>query len=257
MLATENGRPEPARSRREDHAPQRIVIVAEPDFLVECLAEVLKRHFPDHEVVVEDQAGEALRQHPRIRLILFHRMDAADIARMLRDLDVHAPSAASGVLIEDSRALDPILTLLAGDRHIDGILPLDVRLDVFLAGVDLLVKGGEHFPSALLRRLKSAGAPSGPAGVRRLLTQYADFAQPGGRESHLTTREVEILDLLCRGTQNKIIAHRLNLSENTVKAHVRNIYKNLRVKNRTEAAGFHFDKPHPAAGPARPPAARS
>lgn len=248
MLATETGRPEPARSRREDQGPQRIVIVAEPDFLVECLAEVLKRHFPDHEVVVEDEAGEMLEGDPPIRLILFHRRDAADITRVLRDLEVHAPSAAAGVLIEDSCALDPVLALLAGDRPIDGILPLDVRLDVFLAGVDLLVKGGEHFPSTLLRRLKSAGTDGA------LITQYADMA-PGGHDSHLTTREIEILDLLCKGTQNKLIAHHLSLSENTVKAHVRNIYKKLRVKNRTEAALFHFDKPHPAAGAARYPAA--
>lgn len=58
----------------------------------------------------------------------------------------------------------------------------------------------------------------------------------------LTTREVQILDLLCKGTQNKIIADRLHLSENTVKVHVRNIYKKMNVRNRTEAASRFFHK---------------
>ena len=50
----------------------------------------------------------------------------------------------------------------------------------------------------------------------------------------------QILDLICKGTQNKIIADRLGLSENTVKVHVRNIYKKMNVRNRTEAASRYF-----------------
>ncbi|MDI6835994.1 MAG: LuxR C-terminal-related transcriptional regulator, partial [Rhizobiaceae bacterium] len=40
--------------------------------------------------------------------------------------------------------------------------------------------------------------------------------------------------------QNKIIADRLGLSENTVKVHIRNIYKKMKVRNRTEAASYFF-----------------
>lgn len=225
-----------------------IVIVAQPDFLVECLVEVLRRHFPDHDVVIDENTDDLLREHQsRVRLVLFHHKSAADMARVLGDVGAHAPSSAVGVLIDDPRALDPILNLLAEDRHIDGILPLDVRLDVFLAGVELLLKGGEHFPSSLLRRLKAASAPPGgllgAPSASGIVKQYASFARLESHASHLTTREVEILDFLCKGTQNKLIAHSLGLSENTVKAHVRNIYKKLRVKNRTEAALRYFDNP--------------
>jgi len=55
---------------------------------------------------------------------------------------------------------------------------------------------------------------------------------------------VQILDLICKGTQNKIIADKLHLSENTVKVHVRNIYKKMNVRNRTEAASRFFNE-HP------------
>jgi DNA-binding NarL/FixJ family response regulator len=248
MLATENVKPGLPRARRGGNEQRLIVIVAESDFLVECLAEVLKRRFPDHDVLVDEESGDLLREHQsRIRLVLFYRRDAADIARVLRGVAANTPSTAVGVLIDDPRALDPVMKLLSEDQHIDGILPLDVRLDVFLAGVELLVKGGEHFPSALLQRLRSANTPPGTernrAGVNGIVKQYVNFVQLDAHDSHLTTREVEILDLLCKGTQNKLIAHRLSLSENTVKAHVRNIYKKLRVKNRTEAALRYFDGP--------------
>lgn len=246
MLATDTANPSPARSRREENRQQLIAIVGESDFLSECLAEVLKRRFPDHDVIADEETGELLREYQsQVRLVLIHRKTAAEISRMLSEVDLHAPSAAVGVLIDDPRALDPILGLLADDRHIDGILPLDVRLDVFLAGVDLLVKGGEHFPSALLRRLKSGDGPTvgrlAGSKMPGVLRHSANFGGSDLHESHLTTREVEILDLLCKGTQNKLIAHRLNLSENTIKAHVRNIYKKLRVRNRTEAALRYFD----------------
>ena len=44
------------------------------------------------------------------------------------------------------------------------------------------------------------------------------------------------MNALQQGKSNKIIAHELNMSESTVKSHIRNIMKQLQAKNRTEAA---------------------
>jgi two-component system nitrate/nitrite response regulator NarL len=52
----------------------------------------------------------------------------------------------------------------------------------------------------------------------------------------LTERETEILRMVVQGMGNKAIAGRLNLSEGTIKSHLRNIYRKLRVKSRPEAA---------------------
>lgn len=245
MLATEAMNPNPAQMSRGASGQRLIVVVAQPDFLVECLAEVLRRRFSGHDVVVDDDPELLREQEPRIRLLLFYRQDTAEIVRRLGGAEARNPSMSVGVLIDDPRGLDQNLKLMAEEQRIDGILPLDMRLDVFLAGVELLMKGGEHFPSALLRRLKSGNAPPGDAASVARVAEIADpginIAELDAHESRLTTREVEILDLLCKGTQNKLIAYRLKLSENTVKAHVRNIYKKLRVTNRTEAAMRYFD----------------
>ncbi len=53
---------------------------------------------------------------------------------------------------------------------------------------------------------------------------------------HLTPRQCEVLDLLCQGMSNKLIARKLSLSENTVRGHVQAILSFLQVSSRSEAA---------------------
>jgi DNA-binding NarL/FixJ family response regulator len=52
---------------------------------------------------------------------------------------------------------------------------------------------------------------------------------------HLTPRQCEVLDMMCRGMSNKLIARQLALSENTVRVHVQAILLFLRVTSRSEA----------------------
>ena len=52
----------------------------------------------------------------------------------------------------------------------------------------------------------------------------------------LTERETEILQSVVERKGNKAIANRLGLSEGTIKSHLRNIYRKLRVQTRAEAA---------------------
>jgi DNA-binding NarL/FixJ family response regulator len=51
----------------------------------------------------------------------------------------------------------------------------------------------------------------------------------------LTPREQEVLEMLAEGASNKTIAHRLSISEHTVKFHVSSIFGKLNVTTRTEA----------------------
>ncbi len=51
----------------------------------------------------------------------------------------------------------------------------------------------------------------------------------------LSDRELEVLDRLTEGLSNKLIAHRLNISEHTVKTHVASIFAKLGASSRTEA----------------------
>ena len=52
---------------------------------------------------------------------------------------------------------------------------------------------------------------------------------------HLSKTEIKIMELLEKGLSNKSISLQCGISENTVKFHLKNIYKKLEVHNRMEA----------------------
>ena len=52
------------------------------------------------------------------------------------------------------------------------------------------------------------------------------------RRYDLTPRELEIADLVCRGLENDRIAEHLAIRPGTVKAHVRNIYRKVKVSSK-------------------------
>lgn len=58
----------------------------------------------------------------------------------------------------------------------------------------------------------------------------------------LTAREQEILALVAKGYENKVIAFQLHISVFTVQNHLQNLYLRLGVQNRTQAASRYWQK---------------
>ena len=87
----------------------------------------------------------------------------------------------------------------------------------------------------------AAGHPAlTPELSRKVLKAFAEWDRPGGAEwrdpDALTERELEVLTLMTEGvTSNRQLARRLEVSENTVKFHVRNILDKLHLHNRAQA----------------------
>jgi len=80
-----------------------------------------------------------------------------------------------------------------------------------------------------------------PSVASKILTEFSLLAEGKGRkagrlEHGLTDREITVLKLVAEGKTNKEIANVLELSEKTVKNHVRNIFHKLHVYDRTQAA---------------------
>lgn len=75
------------------------------------------------------------------------------------------------------------------------------------------------------------------AAQRLLMVQRPPVPEPSAL---LSPREIEVLKLVATGLTNPEIAHQLNVSENTVRFHMRNIFEKLGVTNRTEAAAWYL-----------------
>jgi DNA-binding NarL/FixJ family response regulator len=72
---------------------------------------------------------------------------------------------------------------------------------------------------------------------RRLAVRVRPTRQPGP-EATLTSRELNIIDLIDGGLSNKEIARQLKISTATVKNHVHNILDKLKVRRRGAAAAL-------------------
>ncbi|WP_170295121.1 response regulator transcription factor [Paracoccus aestuariivivens] len=99
------------------------------------------------------------------------------------------------------------------------IFPLNVRLDVWLSIIKLIVHGGNYVcPEVITPRL------------------VEERAEPAADDTGLTQRQMDVLRLVADGQSNKRIADALGLSIHTVKLHLHNGSQRLGARNRTEAA---------------------
>ena len=113
-------------------------------------------------------------------------------------------------------AVDEALSVAARDGELDGVVLASAHGAELAAALGQVAAGHAVFPAGWLRQVRQSAASS-------------PLAQ-------LSPRQREVLELLSLGMDNDQIAARLYISRNTVKFHVRTIYRRLGVHNRVEAS---------------------
>ncbi|HMT44020.1 MAG TPA: response regulator transcription factor [Chakrabartia sp.] len=86
-----------------------------------------------------------------------------------------------------------------------------------------------------IREVHGGGSPISPIIARQLLRQLAPAGSAEEGDAALTPRETEVLGLLARGFSYGEIAAILSLSAQTIGTHVKNLYRKLEVRSRSEA----------------------
>ena len=200
----------------------------------------------------------------RVLLIDDHplfRLGAAQLIAAQDDFEVigEAAHCGDGVALADSlkpdlvlmelrigggQGLDALTQIVATDQGGDVIVltasdsEQDVLGAVRAGAKGYLLKDSE--PDEILQKLRLAarGYTVFTEPLMNLLLGVMRDGKPTTPASAdcLTSRERQILDLIAGGQSNKHIARELNISDGTVKVHVKNILRKLNLRSRLEAA---------------------
>jgi len=194
----------------------RILIIEDQDLYRCVLAESLLK-ITDVSNILEANSIETARniiskQASQLDLILLDQIlpDGHGIDFLI-EIKTMFPSTTIAIM---SACDDTELMQQALHAGAHGFIPKVIPTPIFLTAIKLILAGGTYIhPDLYDRTLPSQTAK-----------KY------GG--STLTKRQQEVLNLICDGLSNKLIAYQLNITEATVKAHITVILKHYAVSSR-------------------------
>lgn len=205
---------------REDPRPIRTVLVDDHALLREGLRALLDRH-PEVDVVgeagsVDAALAEVAHTAPDVVVVDLKLTAGTDYEgmRLISELKRWNPEIAVLVL---TTFLDDDLVMRAVRAGARGYVVKDVDTTELVRAIRALAGGGSAFD------------PRSSMIVMRAMSGERNTAE------ELTDREREVLRLLADGLSNAAIGKQLFISESTVKFHIRNVIRKLRVSKRTDA----------------------
>jgi DNA-binding NarL/FixJ family response regulator len=139
-------------------------------------------------------------------------MDGVEAIRRIRDLPDPPPVLVLTTYDSDAQILAAI------EAGAAGYLLKDAPRETLFASV---------------RSAAAGGSPIAPAVAARLVAHLQ--RDPGAEPEALSSREIEVVALVARGSSNREIARDLRISEATVKTHLIHIFGKLGVGDRTSA----------------------
>ena len=205
-----------------DVAVAAIVLIDARDFHRDCLARCLSlapgdyvMSFPcvDAFLAVSNSISASV-------IILSADKPAAAIVRQQLFQLKQAQNQVPTIILNDVDDPDEIVAAINSGAR--GYIPTSMPLQIAIEAIRLVKAGGTFVPASSLVAMRQ--------------TKLIDLAAPATKRASFTVRETAVVEALCRGKANKIIAYELKMRVSTVKVHVRNIMKKLKAKNRTEVA---------------------
>jgi NarL family two-component system response regulator LiaR len=207
--------------------PTRILLADDHAVLRQGTAELLRRE-PDLKVVGEAADGQ----------------QAIDMVRTLKPdiviMDVRMPVLSGIEATRRIRETSPAVQVLVLTAHDDDQYVFSL-LEAGASGYLLKTAPIGDLVRAI-RQVRDGESPLDPAIARKVVAHFSPDRKSSGPPDEanspkegLTAREVEVLQLLARGLNNRAIADELYISDRTVQAHLTSIFSKMAVTSRLEA----------------------
>jgi DNA-binding NarL/FixJ family response regulator len=209
-----------------DNRSMKLLIIDDHPVVRDGLAALLRQLGPEVTVLLADGATQGLgiaNDHRDLDVVLLDlTMPGSDGFAALHEFGRLQPQLPVVVLSSSEDPRDVRRALGLGAL---GYIPKSAPPQTILAAVRFVLAGNVYVPT-----LMAQDAPSTP-------NEAQDHSAPKSGLS-LTSRQIDVLRLLCEGRSNKEIGRTLGVSQKTVKVHVTAIFRALNVANRTQAAAM-------------------
>ncbi len=200
----------------------RVVIADDHPLYLAAIRVCLERLFVSVDIVEAGSLPEALgkmaQEAPPTLVLLDFSMPGMNGAQGVKAAVEKAGGAPVVVMSGVANRQDVGACVAAGAR---GFIPKTLEPNLFGAVLNMVVMGGSYIPAEYLER-------PAPVVPRRQVTE------PLSQE--MSSREVDVLEMLAKGCSNKEIARELKIQEVTVKLYLSRVFQKLGVRNRAQAA---------------------
>lgn len=156
----------------------------------------------------------------------------ADPAEAVESIREELPDVPVLVMAEALIPAEFSASLHAG---VSGYLLSDISKEALIHSIKLMLIGEKVFATELAKVWLSGGLEKRLHCAKKI-------------DHNLTGRESEILERLLEGDSNKLIARRLEITESTVKIHMKSLLRKINVQNRTQAAIWAMESGFSATG---------
>jgi two-component system nitrate/nitrite response regulator NarL len=174
-----------------------------------------------------DEARAAIEEglRPQLVLVVLGHSTESEHAATLQQFRAGFADCKFVIIASE---VSPTLLRHCIEAGVNACLLRDMSAAILTQSLHLVMLGQQIFPTPTATPLQDR--------VSHGSTDFGQGAKQSGLSRALSAREGEVLTNLLHGHSNKTIARELNISEATVKVHLKALLRKLQARNRTQAA---------------------
>jgi len=187
--------------------------------LANALSAFLNSSGEGYHAVVAPDLVELKRFEPELLLLDPGTLETAIIGRW----------PAAKIILFDTGLKEQEATNIILTHKLDGIIATNTDTQLFLKALSVIRNGQVWIDNSKLKALLN----------------YTETPAQNNNVDKISRKEQEVIILVAQGFRNREIADKMNISEQTVKAHISNIFRKVNINNRSQLVPFAMNFRYP------------